>query len=155
MPLVNGGRVVKKKPQEDESISFKAYPVSVANDGTGVGQFISGTATTTADPSTVVNYNSRRTHRITLTWRDDLPGLFSGGTAAVAGTTIPAGVAAYRVTAVNTYCTSYKPSFDDKLLSADVTFKWAPYDKNGASNKKEESTFGAGLGAVGTSTITL
>ena len=150
MPLVNGGRVVKKKPQEDESITFKGYPIGVANDGTGYGQFFSGTVLPTADPFIIFNDARRRTNRVTLTWREDLPAAF--GTLA-AGSAVPAGTGAYRITAINAYCTHYKPSFDDKILSAEVTFKWAPFNKTGTPNRREESVGTGGLGSGGTSTV--
>ena len=53
---------------------------------------------------------------------------------------IPSTGNAYRIQIINAYMTSYKPSFDDKLKSAEVTFKWAPFDKSAAANKREEST---------------
>ena len=72
-----------------------------------------------------------------MTWRDDLPTAI--GTVN-AGSAVPAATSGYRITAVNAYATSYKPSFDDKIFSAEITFKWPPFDKNGNPNKKEEST---------------
>ena len=152
MPLVNGGRVVKKKPQEDESISLKVYPIGVANDGTGVDQFFSGTAIPTADPYTIFNDSRRRRHRLVLVFRDDLPTAFATGSAQSA---ITAGTSAFRIVVANAYCTSVKHNFDDKILSSDVTFKWAPYDKNGQPNRKMESTGTAGLSAVSATATSL
>ena len=154
MPLLNGGRVVKKIPMTDESVTIKGYPVGVANDGTGMGAFFSGTATPAADPSTIYNDPRRREHRLVFTWREDLPQAINVGY--TAGSTVPAGVSAYRVTVVNAYCTAYKPNFDDKILSAELTFKWAPFNKGGAPNKKEESTVvTTGLTAVTSTATTL
>jgi len=39
---------------------------------------------------------------------------------------------------------------DDKNLSAEITFKWAPFDKDGNSNKKEESTISTAIPAATT-----
>ena len=44
--------------------------------------------------------------------------------------------------------TRYVPSFDDKIKSAEVTFKWAPFDKSGSANKREESTQNSATGAL-------
>jgi len=133
MPLVNGGNVVKKTPSTTGTITLKVYPIGIANDGTGVGQFLAGTVDAT-DPFTVDLSLSRLRHKIVLVWAENLP--------ATAGAVFATGNGdGYRITIVNAYCTSVKPSFDDKILSAEVTFKYAAFQKDASPNMKQESTF--------------
>ena len=150
VPLVNGGRVVKKTPMTDESMTLKIYPVSGELDGTGIVQHMhpQGTNPTTSSttlpiandittPLSVFNTNLRRKHLIILLWADKLPS---------AASTLPdAGYGAYRIQVINAYVTKYVPSFDDKIMSAEVTFKWTPFAKDNSPNKKEESTTGTQL----------
>lgn len=139
MPLVNGGRVVKRIPMADESVTLKVYPISALRDGTGVVQDFHPPATDdSTQPILVDNSNTRDQYRVVMLWTTMLP----AGLAA-ASTAPDQGEAAYRITAINAYMTSYKPSFDDKMMSAEITFKWAPFQKDGTRNKLEESTSGS------------
>ena len=151
MPLVNGGRVVKWTPQSDESVTMKICPVTAIKNGTGAVQWFHPKSTAdSTQPIAVDNTRRRDTHRIILTWANELPAT-AGATISADGTTT-----CYRVQIVNAYCTSYKPSFDDKHFSAEVTFKWTPFNKAGVANKREESCDGSAiLPAAGSSTITL
>jgi hypothetical protein len=144
IPLVNGGRVVKRAPMGDESISFKVYPVSAGTDGSGVIQlfhpdgvnsFADGT-----EPYAINNSHYRRKYRLVLLWCTTAPD------SPLAAETAPmAGTAAYRIQIFNTYMTEVKPSFDDKILSTEMTFKWTPFQKDGTRNKIEESTVGSAV----------
>ncbi len=156
-PLVNGGRVVRRVPMTDESITLKIYPVSADMDGTGAIQHMhpQGTNPTTSsitkpinndvtDPIEVLNSNLRNKWRLVILWATRLP--------AAASTVPDASAAAYRIEVINAYVTKYTPSFDDKQMSAEVTFKWAPFKKDNTPNKRESSTDGsAQLSAVTTS----
>jgi len=141
-PLVNGGRAVRRVAFDGpEGITMKMYPVSADTDGTGVVQqfhpILSGTPDTT-DPIVVPNSLKRDTYRIVLLWTEQLP---DDGT--LTATTIPdATYGAQRIQIFNAYMTMYKPSFDGKQWSAEVTFKWAPFTKAAGANKIEESTVG-------------
>lgn len=144
--LVNGGRVVKFNPMSDESITMKVYPINAENKSDeGVVQFfhpVSGEDST--QPIVVDNSLTRDKYKVVLLWAETLP--------ANATTQPDAGKTAYRIQIINAYMTSYKPSFDDKLFSAEVTFKWAPFQKDATTNKREESTDGtAQLAATTTS----
>lgn len=147
-PTLSGGRLVSRRPQGEESITLKVYPISADLDGSGVVQLfhpqISDNDTTgeTTDPISVENTRYRNKYRLCLLWASTFP---SG-----AGHATPANASAYRMYITNAYMTSYKPSLDDKQLSAEVTFKWAPFTKTGTSNKTEEST--DGTSALGTAT---
>lgn len=143
--LVNGGRVATYTPMGDESITFKVYPVDVLVDtgGTANGvaqlfhpQYPSGTFTEdTTQPVVVDNSRYRHKHGIILLWAETYP--------ATAGTLPAISKAAMRVQIINAYMTRYKPSFDGKTLTAEVTFKWTPFAKDGTRNKREESTDGS------------
>ena len=141
VPLVNGGRVVKFTPMGDESITMKMYPVTADVDGTGTVQLfhptVAGTAWSSdeADPIEVLNSFRRRKFGIILLWATVLP--------AAASTTPVVNIPAYRIQVINAYMTVCKPSFDDKTKTAEVTFKWAPFQKDGSANKREDSTAGA------------
>lgn len=131
-----GGRIVKKMSTDIESITFKVYDVSADLDGTGFIQlFQPQTSEDITDPIAIVNTNSRNRYQIVLTWATTLP--------ATAGAASATDAASYRITIKNAYLTQYKPSFDDKIKSAEVTFKWVPLDKDASSNKTEESTDGS------------
>jgi len=147
IPLVCGGRVAKRTPMTDESITFKGYPISADLDGTGgIQQFHPQETADTTDPIAVSNTNLRDKYRVVLLWCDTLPA------SPTAASTVPGvGTAAARIQIFNAYMTAYKPSFDDKILSAEMTFKWTPFQKDGTRNKIEESTIGtAQLPAVTT-----
>lgn len=149
LALVNGGRVVKTPPMGDEGITFKIYPVDAALGAAGAIQWFHPQATEDSEqPLVVDNTRTRTLHRLILLWAETLP--------ATAGTQPAISKAAYRIQIVNAYMTAYKPSFDDKVFSAEVTFKWAPFNKAATANKREESTSGtAQLAAVGTSATSL
>lgn len=135
----NGGRVVKWTPQADETVTVKVWPTDAKLDGAGFAQYFNPQATAdSTDPIDVLNTRLRNKHQIIFLWVEDI------NTAAynAAGTATIAGDAAYRFVAKNVYITGYKPSFDDKNLSAEITFKWAPFAKAGTSNKTENSTAG-------------
>lgn len=141
-PLVNGGRVTRRVAFDGpEGITMKVYPVSAEVDGTGVVQLfhpiLSGTDDET-EPYEVPNSLKRKTWRVILLWTSELP---DDGTL-TAATQPTAGYTAYRIQIFNAYMTRYKPSFDGKQWSAEITFKWAPFQKDATRNKIEESTEG-------------
>jgi len=141
VPLVNGGRVVKAMPMGDESLTLKVYDVDAlldtANVAAGVVQLMHPQTTEDAtQPVVVDNSIYRRRFGIILLWASNLP--------ATAGA-VPSSGATYRIQIVNAYMTSFKPNFDDKLKSAEVTFKWTPFQKDATKNKREESSDGSEL----------
>jgi len=146
--LANGGHVVKHQSTTKESMSFKMYPVSALLDGTGVAQLMhKQTADDSTDPIEVLNTTSRKKFGLILTWAKTLP--------ATAGTLPAANVAAHRIMIVNAYMTKYKPSYDDKNWTAEVTFEWAPFTNAGTANKIEESTISTQLQAAITTATTM
>jgi len=133
--LANGGRIVKWTPQADESVTLKVWAVDANTDGEGVAQLFNWQSTEdSTDPIRVLNSRLRKPFQLIFTWADNLSSLSTAGTATTADH------AAYRITIKNAYMTSYKPSFDDKNMSAEITFKWTPFGREGTENKMEEST---------------
>jgi len=133
--LANGGRVVKRIPMTDESVTMKVYPVDGKLTGDGVVQWFHPQSTDDAtQPIAVDNTSARNKHKLVFLWAETLP---------ANATTAPAtSKTAYRIQVLNAYMTSYKLNYDDKLMSAEVTFKWAPLDKDASPKKREESTDG-------------
>ena len=137
MALVNGGRVVKYTPMTDEEFTLKVYDTRADDLATNsvVQLFHKQSTSDVTQPIVVTNTITRQSFGIILLWADTLP---------ATSQTVPAGSAvSYRVEAINCYMTKYKPSYDDKIKSAEVTFKWAPFDQAAAGNKKESSTDGS------------
>ena len=140
MPLVNGGRVVKCNPMGDESITLKVYDVDASIDtsnvANGVVQLMHPQATEyTAQPVIVDNSIYRRKFGLIFLWSETLP--------ATAGALPAESKKAYRIQVINAYMTAFKPDYADKLKSAEITFKWPPFQKNASANKREESTDGS------------
>lgn len=139
---IKGGRIAKFTPQGDESITLKVYPITALHSESGVGTatgvaqwFNPPTSDDASMPIVVDNTLNRDKHGIVILWAETLPG---------SATTVPASSkTAYRIQIRNAYMTSYKPSFDDKTFSAEITLKWTPFDKDGGANKREESTDGS------------
>jgi len=138
--LVNGGRVVKTMSMGDESVTLKLYPTdTLLDDGSDVANGIAQlfhpqAAEDTSYPAVADNSIYRRKFGLIILWAETLP--------AVADALPAESKTAYRVQVVNAYMTSYKLNYDDKVMSAEVTFKWAPFQKDAGSNKREESTDG-------------
>jgi len=134
--LCGGGRVPKTVAMTDESITLKMWPVSALLTGTGVSQlFHAQSADDSTDPIEVLNTTAKRKkYGIILLWASTLP--------ATAATTVAVGQTGYRIQIINAFMTSYKPSYDDKNFSAEVTFKWCPFQKGAGANKREDSSYG-------------
>jgi len=138
-PNISGGRIEKKKPQGDESITLKIVPLTAQVDGettaTGVAQlFNPQDAGDSTYPIVVKNTRNRIKFGLIILWAETLP--------ATAGALPAESKTAYRIQVINARMTTYKLSYDDKSLTAEVTFKWSPFDKVGDDNKQEESTDG-------------
>ncbi len=145
--LANGGRVTRKVPMTDESITFKVYPIDAELDGDGIVQNFHPQATDdTSVPIVVENKKERTKHKLVLLWSTGLP---------AAASTIPDSLEpAFRIQVINAYMTRYIPSFDGKISSAEMTFKWVPFQKDGTGNKREESTDGSAQLDAATTAVT-
>lgn len=144
--LVNGGRAVRRVPHDGpEGITMKVIPVNVARGNEGIAQwFHPQSSEDSTQPITVDNTLDRDTFQVVILWTTQLP---DGNLNA---DDVPdSDEAAERIQILNAYLTNYKPDFSDKTKSAEITFKWAPFQKDGTRNKIEESTDGsAQLSAV-------
>lgn len=135
--LVNGGHAAKYEKNTDESITMKVYPLK-ADDGTTdsfVQLFHPQDTADSTQPILAVNTLTRKKFGIILLWAEDLP--------ATAGAIPDAAKTAYRIQCVNAYLTSYKLDYSEKVMSAELTFKWTPFTKAAVANKREESTDGS------------
>jgi hypothetical protein len=145
LPLNNGGRCVKKKPEEDSEWSFDdCYFVGIQTTGNDVSVaqlFENWTAVDTTDPRSSSASTNRIRVRIAVLWTDD-PDATSG-----AGAT-GSGHAAYRIVAANGYITNFEEEWDDKMLKANFKFKFAPFNLTGVANRKREDTETTGLSAL-------
>ncbi len=135
--LVNGGHAAKYEKNTDESITLKVYPLKADNATTDsfVQLFHPQATPDTTQPIMVANTLTRKKFGIILLWAETLP--------ATAGAIPAAEKTAYRIQCVNAYMTAYKLDYSEKVLSAELTFKWTPFTKAAVANKREESTTGA------------
>jgi len=133
--MANGGRRMKWMPEEDSEITVKITPIDDKIGGSGLTQFFHPQSTDDAtDPILVLATRNRNKHQIIFTWAENLGSLTTAGTATTADKQ------ARRFTAKNVYVTGYKESSDDKNITAEVTFKYAPFGRTGNANYKFEST---------------
>ena len=149
--LGNGGRILKHSPMSDSELTMKCYPVKADLTTDAVIQlFNPQTTTDSTQPILVRNTLTRKKHRLVVLWSNapDLSAYSAG--------TIPAtGVEAKRFQVVNAYMTKCNYKYDDKLMSAEVTFKWSPFNKSATENARWESTDGtAQLPAIASSAVT-
>ena len=133
---LKGGRVIKKVPQAETTITFEGYPIGIdASAGTGFSELFNDLAgATTIEPLTIDASLVRTLYRVAILW--------STGTETTAGAATTASNSAYRFAAANCYMTSYKPSFTDGILKATISFKVAPFNRLGIAQIREESTEG-------------
>ena len=131
--LTNGGHLGKFDKNTKEGITLKMYPIKADDlSADGIVQlFHPQTTSDVTDPILVANTLKRKKFGLILLWATTLP--------ATAGTQPAVGEIAYRVQVINAYMTKYKPSYDDKVLTAEVTFEWSPFAKDATANKREES----------------
>lgn len=140
IPTASGGRIARRIPMTEESITLKLYPINADLSGTGFEQLLHPqTSDDTTQPIAVPVSNLRNLYQLVILWSTSLP--TSPSTAGGAST---ASNAAYRITAKNCYITSFAYNMEDgKQLSAEVTFKWAPFDKSGTANRTTNATDGS------------
>jgi hypothetical protein len=148
IPLVNGGRVWKRTPEGDFEVTLKIYPLDT--DQTASSDLAQGFQNTDAnwdgsEPYSDTNSRNREVFRVTILWTDDPAATTASGATSV-------GSASRRLVFTQAYMTAYKDSFDDKIVSAEVTFKGPAFDKSGNGNITRESCKdggAAGLPALG------
>lgn len=154
-PVLCGGKITRLKPQEDCEITMKCYPVLGFNPvatgtGTGLDDLFYDTLTTieTSNQYRVSSTSgTRKKFRIAILWTDEAS--VTNAIGALAKTT-----QALRYACRNAYMTDIKRSFAaDGLLSYDVTFKYAPRQKDGRLNiiiESQNASAAATLAALNT-----
>ena len=137
VPLVNGGRVTKWKPEGDSTITFEAYPLEAGTDtgSSGKGFFDLMHTVDSSIPIRVVNDRNRDKYRVLVLWTNDPTP--TTAQAATADT-----FSAFRVGMADGHFTSVKPSFTEGDLKFTVMYKVAAFDKSGAGNVMMESCAG-------------
>jgi len=135
IPSICGGRLWKKTPQADTSITFEGYPIDAGDtDATSPGGLMLhffGSSDTT-QPLSGTNSRARNTYRVTILWTDD------SATGTARGTVTTA-CYALRYDFQNCYFVSCKPSFTDKVLKATWIFKCPAFNKAGTANMTAQS----------------
>ena len=136
---VCGGNIAKYTMTAKESITLKVYPVDALLDNSDVAQgvvqmFHPQSTEDTTQPILVDNTLTRNKHGLIFLWAETLP--------ASAQTVPDISKTAYRIQMINAYMTGYKLNYDDKILNAEITFSWTPFQQDGSANKREESTNG-------------
>jgi hypothetical protein len=138
IPNLCGGRIFKKTPEPDTTITFEGYPISIGKKTdtapTGLIQFFFG-GTDSTQPLSVISGKLRPLFRVTIMWTDDPAAL-------TARSGVTSGYYALRYDFQNCLFISCKPSFTDKILKATWKFKCPAFNKAGTGNMTFQSTEG-------------
>ena len=138
--LGNGGMIAKYEEFTAESMTLKVIPITAGIDGettaTGVDQLFNKQSTDdSTQPILVDNTITRQNFGIVFLRATTLPATAS---------TVPAGsVVARRTQIINAKMTISKDDWSDKSESVEITLKWMPFQKDGTSNRRSESTDGS------------
>ena len=141
IPLINGGRVVKKTPQADHELTLKIYPTDTRFSSSkdliqgfmNVDASWDGTA-----PFADTNTHNQELFQVCVVWCNDSTIITTANGTSTAGTQ------ARRIVIKDMRMTSYKDSFDDKMVSAEITFKAPAFDTSGTGTVKYESCEASG-----------
>lgn len=149
-PTLYGGKVGKRVPPGEITITFDAYPLSIGGEitgqATGTSMLFQGPPGVwpTTDPKVIYSTPWRNVFRISVLWTDDpnLATLTGAGSTAI-------GANAYRYSVASATCTQHNISFTDGILKVSWEFKAPPYNKWRVANVREESSNGTtGLSAL-------
>ena len=139
IPSLSAGRLWKKTPEADTTITFEGYPISIGESAdttpTGLMQFFMGSMADSTEPLSVTASTTRILFRVTIMWTDD-------ATSGTARGDVTSGNYALRYDFQNCYFISCKPSYTDKVLKATWKFKVAPFNKAGTANITVQSVDG-------------
>ena len=141
---LSGGRIGKRMPQEDTTITFEGYPLTVGGEITGNATgydtiFQGGSTWPTGDHKVTYATPYMDTFMVAILWTNDTT---TSPLTAVGTTT--AGFNAYRQVFVNALAVEMKHSFTDKMLKTTFKFKIPSANKWGVSNIRTESVTSAG-----------
>jgi hypothetical protein len=136
--LGNGGRLWKRTPEGDFEITCKLYPLSIdVTDSEDMVQYFLGGTYDAVAPIVQTNTRNRDTFRVAFMWTDFA--FASGATATTASGPTHVSTPGRRLTFKHARVTGYKESWDDKVLSVEVTFKGPAFDRTGNGNVMRES----------------
>jgi len=137
VPLVNGGRVMKRSPEGDSTITFEAYALEAGTDTGTIGKGFHDLmhSVDTSIPIRVINDRNRDKYRILVLWTND-------PTPTTAQAVTADTFSAYRIGMANGYFTSVKVAFTDQIVKLTAVFKCTAFDKSGTGNVMEESCAG-------------
>ena len=128
---VKGGRLWKKTPQADTSITFEGYPISIGSstDVTpdGLIQFFHHSGSDHVEPLSVTSSLTRAGFGVTIMWTDDTTCTTARGAVVEAAN-------ALRYDFQNCYFVSCKASYTDKVLKATWIFKCPAFNSAGTAN---------------------
>lgn len=141
VPVVGGGRLTKKKPQGDITISFDGYPTTVlGSDSKGIAQLFQDGST--IDGASVYSTTKRQLWRVTILMTND-------PTATVASSATAASTDSMRYCLVHCYCISANADFSDGYKWS-FKFKGTPFNKFGSANVQEASVEASAITALST-----
>jgi len=133
---VSAGRLWKKTPEADTTITFEGYPIDIGDadelNPKGLIQFFEGAGTDGSEPLTSTSSTTRTKFRISIMWTDDAAAL-------TARWSVASGYYALRYDFQNCYFVSCKPSYTDKALKSTWKFKCPPFNKSGTANIQVDS----------------
>ena len=138
--LGNGGMIEKYESFTAESITLKVYPITAGinaeSSATGFDQLFNKQSTNdSTQPILVENTITRQNFGIIFLRATTLPASAS----TLPGDSIPA----KRTEVINAKMTVNKDDWSEKMESAEITFKWMPFQKDATSNKRVTSTDGS------------
>jgi len=148
IPLINGGRVVKKTPQADHELTLKIYPTDTrfsASKDLIQGFLAKDDGWDDSEPYSDANTHNQELFQVCIVWCNDATKITTANGTSTAGTQ------ARRIVIKEMRMTSYKDSFDDKMVSAEVTFKAPAFTTSGAKTldyQSCEDSGSTGLSAV-------
>jgi len=141
----SGGRIWKRTPEGDYEFTVKIYPLNLKlSDATDMATMFTGDDTDITTPISSTNTRTVNLFRVAFLNTDDTTATTAEGTTA-------ANYAARRITFLDARCVSYKESWDDRILSAEVKFKGPAFNKAGTGRITRESVTSqdaAGLAAL-------
>jgi hypothetical protein len=148
-PLMNGGRIREHSAETDHEFTATLYPVEAgagtgANRPGGFHELLYGSADSagTDEGSKYEVSLNRDDYRIAVLWTNDdnvTSQYDTSGSMNGALSTVAADKAGVRKVMRNAQLTSGSLNFDDMVLTAEVTFKAAPFDETQSKNVYVES----------------
>jgi len=150
VPVMNGGRLVKRTPMTDHEVSFTIYPTSTQFTSKDMIQLFalpSASWVTTTPQDVSISRGSDR-YQVCILWTDD-------ATATTANGTTVASKLARRYVLKSARCVSYASSFADRHLTAEVSFKAPAFTPSGTATLKIASNpHGSGSGLTAAAAYT-